>query len=68
MFHECLKSDNNSKIIITVKINCCKKKKKIIEFKLSPDDQVFKDIKNLLEKYPELLKDSKTNIDDFILN
>ena len=68
MFDDCMKTDNNSKIIITIKFNCCKSKKKVIQFKLNPNDEVFKDIKNLLIKYPELLKDKNMNIEDFIFD
>jgi hypothetical protein len=63
-----MKADNNSRIIITIKFNCCKSKKKKIEFNLKPDDEIFKDIKNILIKYPELLKSNNLNIDDFIID
>jgi len=63
MFDECMKGEsNNSKITLIIKFNCCRKKKKTIEFKLSPNDEIFKDIKNILVKYPELLKNSNIEL------
>jgi hypothetical protein len=68
MFDECMKGDNNnSKITLIIKFNCCKKKKKTIEFKLSPNDEIYNDIKNILIKYPELLKNNNIDLKELEL-